>query len=273
MQDNDCVEFLQWVLPRLRMRWPGFRKVRAQVCKRIDRRMRQLNIENIVAYQAYLKEHQHEWSLIDGFTRITISRFYRDKTMFAFLTQQVLPALIQRFVRNGNTQLRAWSAGCASGEEPYTLSLLWTLQLQSAYPGINLAITATDAGAGMLDRASQGCYAHSAIKNLPQSWRDLAFHKQQELYCLKPEFRRNVQFAQQDIRDRSPDGPFDLVLCRNLVFTYFDEPLQCKILQRMEAGIKPGGALVIGIHERLPPCANNFSAWAARLGIYEKLGD
>ncbi|MGD8595209.1 MAG: chemotaxis protein CheR, partial [Gammaproteobacteria bacterium] len=91
MNDNECVQFLQWALPQLHMRWPGFRKVRAQVCKRIDRRLRQLAIEDIHTYKTYLHEHKLEWRVLDELCRITISRFYRDKAMFGFLTEHVLP--------------------------------------------------------------------------------------------------------------------------------------------------------------------------------------
>ena len=85
MNDADCVEFLQWALPRLRMRWAGFRKVRGQVCKRIGRRLKELGLGDIDAYRSYLDKHSEEWEILDGLCRITISRFHRDRKVFECL--------------------------------------------------------------------------------------------------------------------------------------------------------------------------------------------
>ncbi len=270
MDNNECVQFLQWALPQLHMRWEGFRKVRAQVCKRIDRRMRQLNVDHIHAYKTYLKENQQEWRVLDELSRITISRFYRDKALFGFLTEQVIPALAQNALGRHESELNVWSAGCASGEEAYTVSLIWLLQSQPRFADLNLAITATDASADMIARAQQACYAYSSIKNLPTKWQELAFRQQQESYYLKPEFHQSVRFIQQDIRQQTPNASFDLVLCRNLAFTYFDTPLQLRVLGQIQQSLKPGGALVIGIHEALPPGAAQFSVWSERLKVYKK---
>ena len=285
MNDNECVQFLQWALPQLHMRWPGFRKVRAQVCKRIDRRLRQLAIEDIHTYKTYLHEHKLEWRVLDELCRITISRFYRDKAMFGFLTEHFLPTLAKNALMHHDNRLNAWSAGCASGEEAYTVSLIWLLRLQASFADLNIAITATDASDQMIARAQRACYAYSSIKSLPPQWREQAFRQQQcrtlplpaqqfpthqESYYLKPEFRQSVQFMRQDIRRQTPNARFDLVLCRNLVFTYFDIPLQCRVLEHIQQILKPGGALVIGIHENLPPGTAQFSVWSERLKVFKK---
>jgi chemotaxis protein methyltransferase CheR len=93
MKDQDCTQFLQWSLPRLRMRWQGFRKVRGQVCKRIDRRLHELGPADISGYQAYLQEQADEWNVLDSLCRVTISRFYRDRELFRFLEREVLMKL------------------------------------------------------------------------------------------------------------------------------------------------------------------------------------
>ncbi len=85
MKDPECIRFLQWALPQLHMRWPGFRKVRAQVCKRIGRRMTGLGLSEFSSYRSYLEETPEEWSTLDTLCRITISRFYRDRDVFEHL--------------------------------------------------------------------------------------------------------------------------------------------------------------------------------------------
>ena len=270
MNDTDCVQFLQWALPQLHMRWPGFRRVRSQVCKRLQRRIEQLQIEDLSDYRAHLAEHSEEWAVLDTLCQITISRFYRDKMVFSFLEQQVFPQLLNTMEQRHETELRIWCSGCGAGEEPYTLALLWAIRFQSNFPSINLSIIGTDINPAMLERAQQACYPYSAIKNLPLPWQELAFEKDDEQYCLRTSFQSNVEFQCRDIRRVSAAQmpPFHLICCRNLPFTYFDMPLQQEMAQRLRASLVDGGVLMIGVHERLPTASVGFKAWSERLGIY-----
>jgi chemotaxis protein methyltransferase CheR len=270
MRDEPCVEFLQWALPQMRMRWPGFRKVRGQVCKRLWRRIRQLGLEGETDYRRYLAEHPGEWETLDALTRVTISRFYRDKRMFAHLAQVVLPVLARQELVRGAGCLEVWSAGAGAGEEPYTVAMMWRLQLMAAFPDLRLRIVATDADADQCRRAGRACYPYGSIRNLPAGWRDSAFTRQGEAerYCLKSDYRCDTEFRVQDIRETMPAERFDLVLCRNLVFTYFDESLQRVLLGRIKEVMNAGAALVIGIHERLPDGVTGFTVWSERLRIY-----
>ena len=103
MDDRDCVAFLQWALPRLGMRWHGFRKVRHRVCKRIDRRLRELGLRDPDAYRTWLQAHPHEWSTLDSLCTVTISRFARDRMVFAVLQERVLPELASRVPKGAVT--------------------------------------------------------------------------------------------------------------------------------------------------------------------------
>ena len=272
MKDEQCVQFLQWALPRLHMRWPGYRKVRKQVCKRIDRRMRDLKLANIEDYRAYLLENPDEWAQVDPLCRITISRFCRDRGMFATLQQEVLPSLLQKMHERGDNLFRVWSAGCGSGEEPYTLAILWAREIQALFPYAEIDIVATDADPDVMRRACAASYSFGSLKGLPESWRGQAFIPEDDSYCLRPEYKRGILFLEQDIRKEQPDGPFDLVFCRNLVFTYFDKPLQLEMLKRIVGAMHVGGALVIGAHEKLPEGAERPSLLHDMQNIYRKSG-
>jgi chemotaxis protein methyltransferase CheR len=271
VKDAECVQFLQAVLPRLHMRWPGFRRVRGQVCKRLQRRLRELDLASLSAYLAYLDAHEAEWRVLDGLCRVTVSRFYRDKMVFAQLAEQVMPYLLEGLRQRGATTLRIWCAGSGAGEEPYTLSLLWAQLFQARYPDIVLSIVATDANPDMLQRARRACYPYSAIKNLPPAWREAGFAQQADEYRLHSVYQAKVEFLCQDLRALAPPGRFHLILCRNLAFTYFDEPLQREILRRLHASLETGGVLVIGVHESLPAGEEGFSVWSKRLGVYRKI--
>jgi len=269
MNDADCVQFLQWALPRMLMRWPGFRKVRNQVCKRIARRIRELNLSGPQTYRQHLDDHPEEWRALDSLTRVSISRFYRDKRVFRMLEQEYLPYLAMQLQEQSHKQLRIWSVGCASGEEPYTLALLWTFALSAQFPDLSLHILATDADTVLLARARTACYAEGSVKNLPEAWRDSAFEYTNARYCLHRPFTRQVEFRQHDVRDGVPDGPFHLVLCRNLVFTYFEPELQRAFLNSLQRAMHPAGILLLGVHESLPEGGHGFTATSARLGFYE----
>jgi chemotaxis protein methyltransferase CheR len=252
MTDRECVALLQWALPRLGLRWPGFRRVRRQVCKRISRRMAELGLSDADAYRARLESDRAEWSVLDTCCWISVSRFYRDRRVFENLTNHVLPELARAAIARKRLTLRAWSAGCASGEEPYSLALAWHFGVAPDFSGMRLQIVATDASAALLERAKRAVYTASTLRELPAAWRSAAFEPLDRGYRLRGEFRSGIEFRREDIRHTMPAGPFDLILCRNLAFTYFDLELQRKILAGLVKRLEPDGALLVGSHEALP---------------------
>jgi len=268
VNDKDCIGLLQWALPRLQMRWAGFRKVRKQVCKRIARRLRRLDLPGPRAYRQYLLEHPDEWAELDRCCRITLSRFYRDRAVFDFLGANVLPALARRASQRADRQLVVWSAGCAGGEEAYTLRLIWEHGLASRWPALALRILASDLDSVNLERARRACYPASSLKDLPARWRDAAFRRVNADFCLRPGYRTGVEFCCQDLRRAMPERRFDLILCRNLVFTYFVLELQQRMLKNLVRCLRPGGVLVIGAHESLPGALDGLTVWPGAGAIF-----
>lgn len=252
MTDSDCVALLQWALPRLRMRWPGFRRVKRQVCRRIDRRRAALGLADASAYRRWLEDHPDEWAALDGMCRITISRFARDHAVWAALVDDVLPRLAREAIAGGRTAVTAWSAGCGAGEEPFSLVIAWELALAARWPTLTLEVLATDLDDGQLGRAATARYPDGTLRELPEPWRRAAFEPVDGQQRLRDRFRAAVRFLHHDIRLAPPGGPFDLVLCRNLAFTYFDEPLQRAVAASLRTALRPGGVLVVGVHERVP---------------------
>jgi chemotaxis protein methyltransferase CheR len=251
MADADCVAFLQEALPRLGIRWQGFRKVHGQVCKRLRRRMNELGIEGFAAYRKRLDTHPEEWAVLDGLTHITISRFFRDKSIFEALERHVLPDIAAR-ARSGKRPARFWSAGCASGEEPYTLKILWDLAVAPAFPGVECSVAATDIDETVLKRARKGCYSGGSLRELPEPLIRQGFEQADSLLCVRRRHREGVSFVLQDLRSEAPEGFFDLILCRNVAFTYFAPPLQVDALDRILGRLVEPGYLVIGAQEKLP---------------------
>lgn len=234
MTDEDCVSLLQWALPRLQLRWEGFRKPRRQVCRRIRARFGELGLDGAGAYRAYLEGRPDEWPVLDGLCRVTVSRFYRDRGVWDALRAELDPR-------------RVWSAGCASGEEAYTAALVWPAA----------RVLGTDADPALLERAARGCYADSSLKELPDELRASGF----DGGSIRSDVLRRVTFARHDVREEPSAGGFDLVLCRNLVFTYFAETLQLEVGRRLVGALAENGVLVVGAHESLPGGLDELEPW------------
>jgi chemotaxis protein methyltransferase CheR len=254
------------------MRWPGFRKVRSQVCKRLGRRLGELGFEDLTGYRSYLQSNAEEWRHLDSICRITISRFYRDRSVFEAMETSVLPTLAAAASRRGDGSLTAWSCGCASGEEAYTLAILWNLRTAARYPGMRIEITATDADPHLLDRARAGIYPTGSVRDLPEDLLRASFDAEGARLRVRDELRTQIVWRCQDVRRAAPPGSFDLVLCRNLVLTYFDEGLQHEVMARVLAALRTGGALVVGSHETLPATTIACEPWDRGLPVYRRLG-
>ena len=167
------------------------------------------------------------------------------------LRHAVLPQIAMRAAAE-EREARIWSAGCASGEEPYTIRILWDLEVMPRFPDAFLGIVATDIDEFLLDRARSACYPAASLRELPLELMRQAFTRRSGCWCLRPAHKQGTQFLQQDVRKEAPPGRFDLVLCRNLAFTYFTRALQEAVLERIVASLEPRGLLVIGSHEHLP---------------------
>lgn len=263
-RDDRCVRFLQQVLPQLGYRWPGFRKVRRQVCRRIVQRVAELGLDGFEDYREHLLQHSGERHVLDRLCRITISRFFRDRHLWRVLGDEALPASIRQLTSPEAPPgtLRAWSAGCASGEEAYSLSLLWSHRLAPRFPAIaegrlRLRVLATDVDLHMLVRARRGVYPRSCLRELPEQWLAEDFRevspgdRDPELH-LSPQAREPVRLAAHDLRSEPPRGPFHLILCRNLAFTYFSTPVQRRVLGHLLSRLAPGGLMALGGHEEMP---------------------
>jgi chemotaxis protein methyltransferase CheR len=227
--DAELISFLQEELPRMGLRWRGFRNFRGTVKKRLARRLGELGMASLDAYRARLAADAGERAVLDAMCRITISRLYRDRGVMDALRAEIRPH-------------RIWSAGCASGEEPYTMALM--------FPAA--AIVATDADAALIERARRGVFAGGSIRELPTELRDAGLRREGDTFVVRDEIRARIDFRTQDLRVDMPDGPFDVILCRNVAFTYFDEHVQLAVARRLGDRLRVGGALVVGQHEEPP---------------------
>jgi chemotaxis protein methyltransferase CheR len=268
--ERECIALLQWALPRIEHRWDGYRSVHRQVCRHLAARIHALGLPDAATYRIRLEREPAEWVALRQCLPVTISRFFRDRGVFRALAQAILPALADAAC--GEHAVQAWSAGCAGGEEPYSLSLIWAFELQTRYPDLGLSVLATDVDPAMLRRAEAACYTTSSLKDLPFGWLDRAFVRQEDRYCLLPALRHPVRLLQQDLCAAMPEVPFHLILCRNLAFTYFAQGLQRRIAQGLLDRLVPGGCLVLGANERLPEGFDQVEPWPGQHRLFRKRG-
>lgn len=245
--------------------------------RKIDHRLFQLNITDPKVYMECLKFDGKECQRLVDLLTVNVSRFFRNSLIFELLSARVLPRLLQRKANQNDWALRVWSAGCANGEEPYSVAILLTELLRSDFHRTDVQIFASDISRGALSRAKQGVYRFDQIKNVRMKFADQYFDVKDDHYIVKRRIREMVCFIQYDMNDTRtyvpPEtvyGGFDLVLCRNLLIYYLPES-QDLILKKLYRSLKPGGVLILGEAEYLSgPFKDKFDTALKDFGIYQK---
>jgi chemotaxis protein methyltransferase CheR len=213
--------------------------------RRIAVRMRACGVHTYEAYQSLLAETPDEYQRLKDTLTINVTRFYRNPETWESLADTILPALFQ--AREGN--VRVWSAGCASGEEPHTLAMLFADQserLGRRHWLDRVHIDATDIDRECLVRAGAGRYSASAFDEAPERYREEYCLAVGDEYEVIPRLRSMVHVQYLDlIRDAPLHSAYDLIVCRNVVI-YFDRPTQLELFQSFADVLSEDGALVLG---------------------------
>ncbi|TVR28755.1 MAG: protein-glutamate O-methyltransferase CheR [Balneolaceae bacterium] len=273
MSEDEGVLFLQWALPKMGYRWPGFRKPRNQVLKRIRNRMAELGLTGgYDEYREYLAENPLEWEQLERLCYVTISKFFRDRKVWDFLRDTILRNLM---LETSSEPLHVWSIGCCNGEEPYSIAILIEQLSEQIKSNREVLILASDRTEEVLERAKKGEYPAGALSELTESELLKYFRSieaDQEQFKIKQAPANHVRFEKRNIRESLPKDSFQLIFCRNLVFTYYRKEHQEKFLQKLKPMLKPDGYLVIGSNEELPD-----TDWLVQVNrtqpIYQKISD
>jgi chemotaxis protein methyltransferase CheR len=239
--------------------WLGYRKVGRLVGKRLNRRLAELGLADLGRVDAPRRNVPNpDLAFLSGSRRV---RRHREAIAVGNCSNG------QRERRRRGRMLEhrmRFGRGALHGGDRMAFSVA------QDWPTFGLTVIATDADKIMIERAGAACYSGSSLKDLPQGWVDRAFVRRGPLCCLAQDFRQAVGLALQDIRQSMPNGPFDLILCRNLVFTYFDVALQRRISDQLRPRLRPGGFLVLGSHEALLDRVGGFVPVVPKLAIYRR---
>ncbi len=230
------------------------------VYSRLSRRLRELGLASFRDYRKYL-ESEHGKQEIEHFINAistNLTKFFREAHHFEHFRAHVATPIAKRG-ETSNRRIRIWSAGCSSGEEPYSIAIV----LKREVPDIashDVRILATDIDTAILDKAASGIYPASAIEDVPSAYRKLLAPKGgrqasenlvSDNLTISSDIRSLIVFRHLNLMDPWPfHGQFDAIFCRN-VMIYFDGPTKAKLVDRFMAQLKPGGWLYIGHSESL----------------------
>lgn len=239
----------------------------AFLSRRIGVRMKMLNMTNSSKYAELLNSDLNEVGTLYDSLSINVTKFYRDKQVWQIFGKKIIPELLKD--NNSNEKLRIWSCGCASGEEPYSLAIMFSETYQN--PTNKFKIIATDINSKALQHARTGIYTPDNLKNLDALLITKYFEKTNDgNYKIIDKIKDLVSFNLADITT-FPISYLDLIFCRNLLI-YYGKDAQDLIFKKFHTVLKPNRYLVLGMDETLwgHKLQNSFSSLNSRDRIYQK---
>src|SRR4030042_4444010 len=220
-------EFLKEAAPLFGLQRRPFQ--RKGVKRKVERRIIEVGLSHFDEYLLKVQKDPEERSHLSKIFTVTISRFFRDNTVFHLLETSIIPEIIKK----QSDELKIWSIGCANGEEPYSLLMLWKEKFENKWPQINLSVLATDINENLLERAKEGRYKKSSVKKVPEGILQRFFMMENEFFNLDRSIQESVEFKKHDIVHEEPFLGIDIIFCRNLAFTYFSKECQIDVLKKI----------------------------------------
>jgi len=234
---------------------------RSMVYSRLSRRLRSLSINDFSSYCDLLKSNDEE-EMVNFVNAITtnLTSFFREKHHFDYLANTLIPHWLK--TRNDTRRIRIWSAGCSTGEEPYSIAIT----LRDHFPNLedwDVRILATDLDTNVVAKASSGVYAYERVEGLPKpmlrNWFRRGKNGQGDMVKVSAELQDLITFKQLNLLEEWPfKGGFDLIFCRNVVI-YFNKDTQRVLANRYADNLKSDGALFLGHSETLFKVSDRFS--------------
>lgn len=228
---------------------------KAFLLKSIENRRLETGACDTSMYADSLLRDKQEAESFYNSLHISYSRFFRDPVTFAFLEQSVLPDIIAK--KQSGSEIRIWSAGCANGQEAYSLSILLTDLAETLSNELRYRIFATDISREALAAAVKGQFDENMVLEVKTRHLNKYFIKQDKYYTIVPELKNHIRFSFYDLLDQStanlPDsiyGDFDIVLCSN-VLIYYKAEVRRSIVQKLQRAVSPGGYLITGDTEKV----------------------
>jgi two-component system, chemotaxis family, CheB/CheR fusion protein len=241
---------------------------RSSLERRVQKRMQVANVEDYGGYCDYLEAHPSEFTLLFNTILINVTNFFRDPEAWEYLAADIIPRVLQSL--EGDAFVRVWSAGCSSGEEPFSLAMLLAEALGLDAFRERVKIYATDVDEEALSQGRQASYSEHAIGAVPLALVEKYFEKSNGAYALNRDLRRSVIFGRHDLIVDPPISRVSLLACRNTLM-YFNSEVQQRILGRFHFGLRDGGYLFLGKAEMLLTRSSVFSPVDLKRRVFTKL--
>jgi len=241
---------------------------RPSLMRRVRRRMEDVEIETFEQYHDYLEVHPDEFAYLFNTILINVTSFFRDQETWDYLAEEIVPQILEH--NPDGQEIRVWSAGCAGGEEAYTLAILFAEALGIDEAVERLKIYATDVDEEALTQARQGGYRPEAVEPVPGDLRDKYFDLSGGQYVFRSDLRRCVVFGRHDLIQDAPISRLDLLACRNTLI-YLNAETQRQVLARFHFAINDDGFLFLGKAEMLLTHSNLFAPVHDEHRIFRKL--
>jgi two-component system CheB/CheR fusion protein len=254
IRDEDFEALIEYLKTSHDSDFTGYK--RQSLMRRFRRRMQTINLASFSEYKDYLDLHPDELTSLFNTILINVTSFFRDKPAWDYLAREIMPKIIAS--RKEGEPIRIWSAGCATGEEAYSIAMIVAEALGEQEYMEKVKIFATDIDESALDQARAGIYSSSDIDAVPKEMRDRYFERTGASYAIKPNLRRAMVFSRQDLLQEFLIPRLDLLICRNTLM-YFNSDVQSKILARFHTALKDERYLFLGRAELLLMHTNLFT--------------
>lgn len=238
--------------------------------RRINVRVRATNSESYGAYLKFLKKDPQEYEFLVDTLTVNVSEFFRNSETFRIIEKKIIPFIVKYRSESVIRSIRIWSAGCAAGEEAYSLAILLHRILRTDFNKYRIRIIGTDIDAQSLEKARKGVYSENSLKNLDPDTKERYFLKQGDTYQIIDELKSITQFKRHDLISGPIIDHFDLIVCRN-VMIYFKKDIQEQLQLNFYKALEKGGYFIIGKSETLLGTASNlFKPYNTRERLYIK---
>jgi two-component system, chemotaxis family, CheB/CheR fusion protein len=221
---------------------------RSSLTRRVNRRMAQVGVSDYSEYLDYLEVHTEEFTALFNTILINVTSFFRDAEVWDYLSAEILPSVLAAKPPDG--VIRVWSAGCASGEEAYTLAMILAEALGVDEFRQHVKVYATDVDEESLAHARHATYDERQVRTVPPPLLERYFDQAGGRFTFHKDLRRSVIFGRNDLAQDAPISKIDLLACRNALM-YFNAETQARILSRLHFALAPAGVLFLGKAEML----------------------
>ncbi|MFD9894048.1 CheR family methyltransferase [Amycolatopsis sp. NPDC059027] len=240
---------------------------RTSLTRRVRKRMAEVGIDSYTDYRDRLEASSEEFGFLFNTILINVTSFFRDTEAWSVLQREVVPGILANI--EAGEEIRVWSAGCASGEEAYSLAILFAEALGVQECVKRLKIYGTDVDEEALRDARAGLYSSRALEALPEDLRNKYFEPNGMLHAFRPDLRRRVIFGRHDITRDAPISRLDLLVCRNTLM-YFNVEAQTQIIDRFHFALREAAYLFLGKAEMLLSNGDRFKVVNMRQRIFQR---